>query len=143
MGATPVFELRGAIPVALAAFSFSLPRAIYFSILGNLLPVPILFIFLPMLSDYLSEKFYLAKIILNKIFTQARSRHTNKFDNWGAVVLFFLVAVPVPLTGAWTASLVAILFRIPPRKSIPAIFFGLLVSAAIISAISIGIIALF
>ena len=65
------------------------------------------------------------------------SKDAKKF--WG---LFTFVAIPLPMTGAWTGSLVAAVLELPMKKAVPVIFAGLLIAAAIVTAVSYSAIAL-
>ena len=55
---------------------------------------------------------------------------------YSIIGLLFLVAIPLPTTGAWTASLAAMFLKLDKRKSILAICLGLVISALIVSGIS-------
>ena len=57
IAASPIVELRGAIPMAMGIFNFSWSKALFLSLMGNLLPVIPLLWFLDKLSGYLSERF--------------------------------------------------------------------------------------
>ena len=58
-------------------------------------------------------------------------------------ILFVLVAIPLPGTGAWTGALVASLLDIRLRNALPAILLGLLAAGAITTAVTLGVIRLF
>lgn len=57
--------------------------------------------------------------------------------------LVILVAIPLPGTGAWTGALVAALLDIRMRHAVPAIFLGVVIAGAIITALTMGIVHLF
>ena len=58
-----------------------------------------------------------------------------------AVVLMLLfVGIPLPGTGAWTGSLIAALLELKPKSAIPCIFLGVLLAAAIMTALTFGVI---
>ena len=58
-------------------------------------------------------------------------------------ILVLFVAIPLPMTGVWTASLVAYVFGIPFRKAIPLIFVGVVIAGVIVVLTTMGIITLF
>ena len=60
----------------------------------------------------------------------------KKYRLWG---LFLFVAIPLPGTGAWTGALVADIFDIRIKHSLPVIALGVLVAGMIISALSYGL----
>ena len=103
----PIFELRGGIPVGVHMFHLPLWKAFIFSYMGNLLPViPILYILKP-LSKLRFVKRYLEK-------TEKRGELVKKYEALG---LTMFVAIPLPVTGAWTGSLLAFIFNIPIFKA--------------------------
>ena len=52
----------------------------------------------------------------------------------GAIGLSLFVAIPLPVTGAWTGSALAILFDIKPRYAFPAIILGVTIAGILVSA---------
>ncbi len=142
IAASPVVELRGAIPLAITLFNFSPEKAYWLSVLGNLLPVVPLFLFLRHLSDYLMAKFYPVSTFLSWLFNRTRKYHSRKFENLGALALFIFVAIPLPFTGVWTAVVAAFVFGIPLKKAVFAISLGVLTAGAIVLLITLGIVAI-
>ena len=136
----PVLELRGAIPVGVAA---GLPPAVVFvtAILGNLLPVPFIMLLVRRVFDWLRHTVFLGpKIEWLEKHAHLKGRVVRKYRLPGLIVL---VGIPLPGTGAWTGALVAALLDIRLRPAIPAIFLGLVIAAAITLAVTLGIIHLF
>ena len=66
---------------------------------------------------------------------RVRSAHADRIRRYGALALILIVAVPLPLTGAWTGSLAAWLFQIPVRVALPAIAAGVVVAGIIVTAV--------
>jgi uncharacterized membrane protein len=134
IGATPIFELRGALPVAINIFGFTWYYALFLSILGNMLPVPLLLLFWNVFSRLLSRISIFQKP-LNWLFerTQRQSATIGKYKFWGLLVF---VAVPIPLTGAWTASLVAVVLGMKFWLAFWSIFGGVIVAGVIVMALS-------
>ena len=137
---TPVLELRGAIPFGLA---LGLPVELTYlvSVLGNMIPVPAIILFIRHIFRWL-RKYRWWDDKITKIVTKAhlKGRTVRKYRIPG---LIFLVAVPLPGTGAWTGALVASLLRIRMQHALPAIFLGGLIAGVLVSAAACGIIALF
>jgi len=128
----PIFELRGAIPLAVLHFEMPVLTAFLISWVGNLIPVLPIIYFLEPIRKALSH----VKII-NRFFDwlYARTyRRGKKVVRWGAIGLSLFVAIPLPITGAWTGSVVAILFDIKPRYAFPAIILGVTVAGILVSA---------
>ena len=136
----PVLELRGAIPVGIAA-GLSPWTACVVSILGNLVPVPFILLLIRKIFDWLrNTAFFGPKIQWLEQRAHLKGRVVRKYRLPGLIIL---VGIPLPGTGAWTGALVAALLDIRMRHAIPAIFIGLLIAAAITLAVTMGVIHLF
>ena len=136
----PVLELRGAIPVGVAA-GLSPWVACVTAILGNLVPVPFIMLLIRNIFDWLRDtKFFGPKIVALEQRAHLKGRVVRKYRLAGLIIL---VGIPLPGTGAWTGALVAALLDIRLRNAIPAIFIGLLIAAAITLAVTMGVIHLF
>lgn len=130
ISAMPILELRGGIPFAILA-GLSYGEALFYGILGNLLPIiPILILFRP-LSTFLF-RFSLYKQFYDWLYSRTMSKSKN-VEKYGALGLILFTAVPLPTTGAWTACLAAILFLIPFRAAVIAISIGVVISGIVVS----------
>ena len=58
------------------------------------------------------------------------------YQRYGALALVGLVAVPLPFTGAWTGSVVAWAFRVPPRTAIPLILLGVVIAGVAVTILT-------
>ncbi len=131
----PVIELRGAIPVG-QALGLSFWECFMISVIGNMLPVPVILLFVRYVLNWMKGVKYLDKIanwVLNK--ADKHSGKVTKYATWG---LFLFVAIPLPGTGAWTGSLIAALLDMRMKKALPSIFAGVVVAGLIVSGISFG-----
>ena len=136
----PVLELRGAIPVGIAA-GLSPLTACVVSILGNLVPVPFILLLIRKIFDWLrNTTFFGPKIQWLEKRAHLKGRVVRKYRLAGLIIL---VGIPLPGTGAWTGALVAALLDIRLRHAVPAIFAGLIIAAAITLAVTMGVIHLF
>lgn len=132
VGALPISELRGAIPLALS-FGMPIHKAFWLSVLGNSIFVaPALFLFEPV-SNAL-RKFKIWSRFFDWLFerTKAKSDSIQKYEALG---LLIFVAVPLPMTGAWSGVIAASLFKIRFRYAFPAIVGGVVVAGLIVSAL--------
>ena len=137
---TPVLELRGAIPVGIAA-GLHPAAACAVAIAGNLLPVPFIMLLVRRIFNWLRKtSFFGPKIDWLERRAHLKGRVVRKYRLPGLVIL---VGIPLPGTGAWTGALVASLLDIRMRKAIPAILLGLLIAGAITVAVTMGLIHLF
>ncbi len=137
LGAAPISEVRGAIPTAIFAFHFGFFKAYFLAVLGNLLIiVPALF-FLHKLSDFLMRRVYFINRFLTWLFERTRRLHQNHFHyyGWAPLALFIFVAIPLPMTGAWSGVVAAFIFGIPFWRSVLSISCGVLAAGAIVLAI--------
>jgi len=136
IAASPLVELRGAIPLALKVYHLPLWSAVVFSLIGNLAITCLLLLFLAPFSRYLSAKCRLAKSFFEWLFEKARRSHEKSFRKWEDFALFLFVAIPLPFTGAWSAALCAFLFRVKFKQAFSLIGSGLLVAAIFITLLT-------
>ena len=135
ISALPILELRGAIPVAINLFHFPWYQALLLAIIGNLVPVPIILLFLNAISKWLS-KIALFRRFFQWLFeyTSRRGKIIERYERMG---LILFVAIPLPVTGAWTGSLLAVLFGLKFRHAFLSIFIGVCIAGVIVTCLSI------
>ena len=140
IAATPIIELRGAIPIALFNYELSVTSAFIFSVLGNIFPVIFILLFFEKVSNFLSQKSKLFKRFFDWLFTRTRKKHQGNYERFRDLFLVIFVSIPLPITGAWTGSLCAFLFGIPFKRAFPLISLGVIIAGVIVTLISLGII---
>ncbi len=136
----PLIELRGAIPIA---EGLGLNRLISYviAIIGNMLPVPIIYLFARKVLEWGKDK-----KIIGKFFTWC----LNKGERGGKKLeakagkglywaLFLFVGIPLPGTGAWTGTLAASMLKLDFKKTVLAVLGGVLLAGLIMMAISFGL----
>jgi len=133
IAASPIVELRGAIPWAIGVLQFSWPKAFLLSFIGNVLPVIPLLLFWKHVSAFLMKKFAFFDRLFNWIFARTRRKAQKHFQQYAAGALLILVAIPLPLTGAWTGTVAAFLFNIDTKKSFLLISLGVLIAGVIVT----------
>ena len=131
----PIVELRGAIPIA---ESLGLNIFLYYpiAIIGNMLPVPIIYLFARKVLEWGKDKKYTKKFFTwclekgekggNKLKESAGTKGT-----FWALLLF--VGIPLPGTGAWTGTLVASILNLGFKTSITAVALGVVLAGIIMS----------
>ncbi len=129
---TPIGELRASIPIALTVYRMDPFMAYIVSVLGNIFAVFLILVFLGTVSKWLSSHFYSFNRFFAWLFSKTRKNHSLKVEKYGSYILPLFVAIPLPVTGGWTASLVAFVFDIPFKKSFPLIASGILVAGGIV-----------
>lgn len=135
IGAIPISELRGAIPVAMGVYGMGPVEAYSLSVVGNLIPVVPLLLFLEPVSGYL-RRYRIFDIFFTWLFSRTRRNHTENFEKYGLLALTLFVAVPLPVTGAWTGCAAAFVFGIKFRQSFPAIAAGVLIAGIIVTVVT-------
>ena len=136
----PVSELRGAIPYALSS-GLSWHQSYFWAVIGNFIPVIPLLVFLGPLSEALSRRFALWRRFFDWLF--ARTRRRGKIvERYEALGLVLFVAIPLPVTGAWTGTVAAFLFGVRFRYALPAIILGILLAGTVVTLASLGAISL-
>jgi uncharacterized membrane protein len=137
----PISELRGAIPFAISLGVNPL-QAFAICVIGNILIVPILFLFLDILhTQFLKWDFYNKHFEKFLLKIQHRKKSVEKnYNLYGILALTLFVAIPLPLTGAWTGTLIAWLLKLNRTKSLIAIFSGIIIAGILVTLISLGII---
>lgn len=134
----PVVELRLGLPYGI---TLGLPyfTALTAAILGNMLPVPFIIIYIKRIFAWLRRHWAALDGFITRLERRAEGKGeaVEKYGTWG---LLILVAIPLPGTGAWTGALVAALLNLKVRKAFPVIFVGVCIAAAIMTAVTYGVI---
>jgi len=133
---TPLGELRLAIPVGLGIYHLNAFLVYFVAVIGNLIPVVFLLLLLEPMSNWLSRGSSILKTFFSWLFERTRKKYDSKIRTYGYPVLALFVAIPLPITGAWTGSLIAFLFGIPFKKAFPAISLGVITAGVIVLALT-------
>lgn len=136
LGAAPVSELRGAIPVAMGIYGMGPIEAFFFSVLGNLLPVIPLLLFLEPVSNYL-RRYSVFDTFFTWLFSRTRRNNTENFEKYGLLALTVFVAIPLPATGAWSGCAAAFVFGVKFRQALPAIALGVMIAGVVVTALTV------
>jgi len=131
--ASPISELRGGIPLALY-FGFSPIEAYFLAVLGNMIPVPVILLLLKRVERII-EIFPVIGKIYNKCVDLA-VRRKSVVEKYGYIGLTIFVSIPLPVTGAWTGTLIAFLLRMNPLKSVIFIYLGILIAGIVVLTVS-------
>lgn len=139
VAALPVSELRGAIPLALVHYGMSPPAAYALGVVGNLLPVLPLLLVLGRLLQALSRiPWPWVQKPLHWWLHTTQRRFRSAIARWGPWALVLIVAIPLPMTGAWTGCAVAALFGVPLRRAFLPIALGVLLAGLIVTLSTLG-----
>lgn len=137
LAAAPISELRGAIPYAISQ-GMSWQTAFLLGVVGNMIPVFFILWLLDPVSKWLSKNFKIFDKFFKWLFHYTRNRHAKTIEKYKELALILLVAIPLPMTGAWTGSLVAFLFGLKYKKALPLIFLGVIIAGVIVTLVSMG-----
>ena len=131
----PLIELRGAIPYAVAN-NMPLLQSYIIAIIGNMIPMPIIFFFARRVLEWGKDK-----PVIGGFFTfclekghKGGEKLKEKAGNGLYVALFLFVGIPVPGTGAWTGSLAASILDMDFKKSVKATMAGVVLAGVIMGA---------
>lgn len=131
----PIVELRGAIPIA---ESLGLNIFLYYpiAIIGNMLPVPIIYLFARKVLEWGKDKKIIGKFFtwcLEKGEKGGEKLKKSAGNNGIFWALLIFVGIPLPGTGAWTGTLAASFLNIDFKTSIAAVTLGVLLAGIIMS----------
>ena len=136
----PLVELRGAIPIATGLGLPLIPSYIV-SVVGNMLPVPIIYLFARKVLEWGADKPVIGKFFSfclekGKKGGEKLQEKAGKGLFW-ALMLF--VGIPLPGTGAWTGTLAASILDMDFKSSIMAVMLGVLLAGVIMGVASAGV----
>ena len=135
----PIGELRASIPVAILEYDMNFAWSFVVSVVGNMVPVFIALAALNLLVDWLRRRVKLFDRFFEWLFSWTQRRHQKKFKRWGDLALIVLVAIPLPMTGAYTGAMASYVFGVSPKRAIPLIFIGVLIAGVIVTAATMGV----
>lgn len=141
----PLIEIRGAVPYALAQIDLGvqldLTLCCVIAVIGNMLPVPIIFFFARKVLEWGKDK-----KVIGKFFTfclekghKGGVKLQEKTGKGVYFALFLFVGIPLPGTGAWTGTLAASILDMDFKKSILAVIGGVLLAGVIVGLICSGV----
>ena len=136
--ALPVSEVRGAIPLAIGVYGYDPWQAYLLSVLGNLIPVIPLLLFLGPVSDWL-RRFAIWDRFFTWLFSRTRRKYIREHESFGLTALAVFVAIPLPMTGAWTGCAIAFLVGFRFWPAFAAITAGILLAGMVVTATVVGV----
>lgn len=133
----PLIELRGAIPFAVTSiergYDLNLALCYIIAIIGNMIPVPIIFFFARKVLEWGKDK-----KIIGGFFTwclekghKGGKKLEEKAGRGLYFALFLFVGIPLPGTGAWTGTLAASILDMDFKKSIRSVIAGVVLAGVI------------
>lgn len=125
-GAAPVSECRGAIIYGLSTNMH--PAAVFIlAVLANIIIIPIIFKILKLARS----REWIFRLFKGHIMSKIK-KSKEKFEIYEELALLFFVAIPFPVTGAYTAILIAEILDLDRKKSTLVISLGILIAAIVV-----------
>jgi uncharacterized membrane protein len=108
-------------------------KAYCLAVIGNMLPVPILLLFLDSLAKVVTRA-EIGRRVGNWVFERTR-RQGKRIERYEKIGLTLFVAIPLPVTGAWTGSIAAFLLGLKFRYAFLSILVGVIIAGAIVTSL--------
>lgn len=136
----PLVELRGAIPIS-QGFGLPLVWSYIICVIGNMLPVPIIYFFARKVLIWGSDKKYIGKFF--RFCLEKGEKGGRKLQEKAGrglfVALLLFVGIPLPGTGAWTGTLAASLLDMDFKSTVIAVMLGVVLAGVIMGLASAGL----
>ena len=134
----PGTESDAVIPLAITVWHLSYARAFLFSMLGNAVPFFVVYFGLDWLHAFCVRRLPRLVTPIDRITEHTKKRLGKAYATYGAMALLIYVALPVPLTGVWSASIAASVFRVPYKSAAVGVIGGMILGAIIVTALTLG-----
>ena len=136
----PLIELRGAI-IFSQGWQMPIITSYIVCVIGNMLPVPIIYLFARKVLEWGKDKKYIGKFFTFCIEKghKGGEKLKEKAGRGIFVALLLFVGIPIPGTGAWTGTLAASFLDIGFKKSVVAVLLGVLLAGIIMGTVSAGV----
>ena len=137
----PIIELRGAMVYAVG---YGLPYipALITCVIGNMLPVPIIYFFARKVLIWGADKKYIGKVFTWFLVKGERAgqKLVAKAGRGGLfLALLLFVGIPLPGTGAWTGTLGASFLNMGFKSTVAAVSLGVILAGIIMATVSTGV----
>lgn len=136
----PLIELRGAIPVS-QAMKLPLLQSYIICIIGNMIPVPFIYLFARRFLIWGSDKKIIGK--LSRFFLEKGEKGGKRLQEKAGhglfIALMLFVGIPLPGTGAWTGTLAASLLDMDFKQTVLAVMSGVIIAGIIMALASAGV----
>ena len=131
----PLIEQRGSIPVGIIGYHLN-PVVVFFaSLIGSFAPMPFIYLFFNKILDFMKKIKQLNKF--TDFVEKKVQKGSKKLEKYKEIGLIAFVGIPLPTTGLWTGTAAAAFMGLSFKKSMVCVFLGGIVSAVIITTISI------
>lgn len=132
----PILELRGGL-IAASLLKLNPVSSYIISVIGNVIPVPLILWFINYVLDFMRNNKRLSKVA--KWLDEKVEKHKGQIEKFGFWGLVLFVGIPLPGTGAWTGCLIAAVLNMDRKKSFFAAMIGIFMASIIMMLISFGL----
>ena len=135
----PLVELRGAVPYGIAT-GIPLWQSLLIGVIGNMLPVPIIFFFARRVLEWGVDKPFTGKFFtwcLKKGHSGGQKLEKTAGERGLFIALLLFVGIPLPGTGAWTGTLAASMLDWNFKRSVVAVMLGVILAGLIMGTLSV------
>lgn len=139
----PLAEIQVSVPFALTVYGMSTARALVFAFLGNILVIPLVRVLFKPFFLFVEQHWSALHRFIDRHVHTLETTYQDNYSRYGAIFLFLFVAIPIPGSGVWTASILSVIFSIKARHAVPTIIVGQLVALALIMLVTKGGMAFF
>jgi len=134
--ASPISELRGGIPLGIA-LGIEPATTFFLSVATNILVFfPVRFI---LVAFY--RKVLMRLPLFDRYLERVRSRRRPPVEKYGLLGLALFVAVPLPMTGAYTGTILSWLLDMDWKRSFLGVAIGVVIAGVIVLCVTLGIVA--
>jgi len=133
----PISEVRGGIPVAISQ-GINPSTALIICVLANLLAIPITYFFLDHIHQFFMKIKWYENIFKHHLEKARKNLEKSIGEKGEFIALMLFVGVPLPMTGAYTGTLLAWFFKMDRKKAYLSIGLGILIASIIVMAVVLG-----
>ena len=130
----PLIEQRGSIPIGILAYNINPGIVFLVCLLGSFVPAPFVYLLFNKALTWMKTVKIFDKF--TTFVDKKIQKGSAKIEKYKEVGLITFVGIPLPTTGIWTGSAIAAVMGLNFKKSMVCVFLGGVISAALITAIS-------
>lgn len=139
----PIIELRGAVPIA-TTMGLDFWPSLIVCVIGNMIPVPIIYFFARKVLIWGSDKRFIGKIF--RFFIEKGEKAGRKLQKGAGrgglfVAMMLFVGIPIPGTGAWTGTLGASFLNMGFKSTVASVCLGVIIAGIIMGVASTGVLS--
>jgi len=131
----PLIEQRGAIPVGIIGYHINPLTVALVSLMGSFIPAPFIYLFFNKILAWMKTIKLFDKF--TNFMDKKIQKGSKKLEKYKEIGLISFVGIPLPTTGLWTGTAVAAFLGLDFKKSMVCVFLGGIISAILITIISV------